>query len=100
MSPGPSLPCECCGARHRTWRGVAKCRYGKELLWCWGNGPWASVSLCLHWGSPRAAHVTVILFETRQEAEKAKESIDHGGCGGRCSRRHRVVCLDPEMGER
>lgn len=83
--PVPPRPCPRCGTRHRNWRTVAACRFGK-LLWVLGDAPWASLSRC-HPGG------TVILYDTLAEAEHAREVIDSCGCGGCCAKQHQVVDL-------
>jgi hypothetical protein len=84
-----SAPCPNCGARHRTWRTLAECRWPKAI-WVYGNGRWASVSDC------RPA-VTVELHPTRESAEQAKRIIDTTACGGRCSRQHLIVDLGEDQ---
>lgn len=66
----------------------AKCRW-RRAEWIVGSGPWASVSEC-----PPAP--TIMLFETRAEANIAKRQIDLTGCGGRCCNKHSVVNLQWE----
>jgi hypothetical protein len=43
-----------------------------------GTGPYAFITAC------RAGFVYVSLWETQEEAEQKKASIDRFGCGGRC----------------
>jgi hypothetical protein len=62
-----------------------------RAVWIIGRGEYASVSHC-----PPAA--TVMLFETRMEAEIAKAQIDDTACGGRCCRRHEIVYLEKGRG--
>jgi hypothetical protein len=69
---------------------MALCRWPRPL-WVQGDPPpggecWAVVSLC----SPG---VTVTLWPTLEQAERAKQSIDDTGCGGSCWRRHRILAL-------
>jgi hypothetical protein len=78
-------PCSRCGARHRTWRRLARCRW-PGAAWVTGEGRFASVSLC-------PPDVTVMLFREREKAEEAKGLIDRLACGGRCWKRHRLVDL-------
>ena len=46
-----------------------------------GTGRYGCVSEC-------RGLLTIVYFETQQEAEKAKASIDRIGCGHGCTRRH------------
>lgn len=62
--------------------GLARWRW-PDAEWIIGNGKWASVTHC--------DVITVMLFETKAEAETAKEFIDKTGCGGGCRRLHEVV---------
>jgi hypothetical protein len=59
-----------------------------KAIWIIGRGEYASVSHC-HPGA------TVMLFETRMEAEIAKTTIDDTSCGGSCRRNHEIVYLGP-----
>lgn len=82
----PAPPrCVRCGRRHRTWVRLAECLL-RPVLWAAGRGPWASVSAC------RPGR-TVQLYATRDAAEAAQVTIDQAGCGGGCSRQHRVIDL-------
>ena len=76
-----------CGRRHKTWSGLAGCLF-RELrpLWMTGTGEWATLSYC-------PPGLTVVLHETREEAEKALAQIDDTGCGGRCEERHYLWLL-------
>jgi hypothetical protein len=59
--------------------------------WIEGNGRYASLAHC--------QCLTVCLFETQAEAERAKRAIDSSGCGGRCYKHHEIVDLgDVESG--
>jgi hypothetical protein len=93
----PGCICPLCYRRHRRWYAVASCRFKPGLLWVGGDpdpaGPcFALVSFCRHPYPPRPA-TTVTLWATRAEAEKARVSIDRTGCGGSCTRRHRIYEL-------
>ncbi len=46
-----------------------------------GTGRFGSVSEC-------RGLLTIVYFETQQEAEASKASIDRIGCGHRCTRHH------------
>jgi hypothetical protein len=81
----PLISCPHCGAVHRFWRTVAKCRW-RKAEWITGSGRYASVSYC-----PRG--ITVILFAERAAAEAARRGIDKWRCGGMCCGRHSVVDL-------
>lgn len=79
--------CRRCGAQHRTWHALAKCRFCRSGHdWTAGNARYASVAFC-----PRC--VTVFMYPTLQEALDAKAAIDAGGCGGMCHRNHKVFDL-------
>ena len=52
--------------------------------WIDGCGDFASVSHC-------DRHPTVVLFQTRMQAEVAKARIDDTGCGRGCTGRHEVI---------
>src|SRR5262249_40582396 len=97
----PAVPPRCpyCQARHRSWRPIAAHRWPRHE-WIYGDGPWASVSLCP--GGGRGRDVTVQLYTTREAAEKAKEMIDASACGGRCwgAKGHRIVNLAAGSSER
>jgi hypothetical protein len=95
----PGMPCPRCGKRHQTWFRVASCRWHKGLCWVCGHAPatgpcFASVSFCRHPGY-RSDYVTVMLFPAPEEAEAAKATIDRTGCGGACSRQHRLYEMHP-----
>jgi hypothetical protein len=96
----PEVECPRCERRHRTWNALAKCLWPRSI-WVSGNGRYASRSDCPHsagrrleWGG------TVILYDSRQEAEQAKAMIDRLACGGQCWRRHKVVDLAGLLEER
>ena len=57
-----------------------------RAAWILGVGEYASVSTC-------PPGTTVMLFQSRMEAEIAKCTIDDTGCGGRCRRHHKIVYL-------
>ena len=59
----------------------------KKAEWICGEGRYASLAHCIN-------ILTVMLHKTRQEAQKAKEDIDEGGCGGGCYKDHSVVDID------
>jgi len=89
--------CRHCYRRHRSWQARAQCLL-RPTFWVTGNPPlsgpcFASISDCGRWAG-RVAR-TVILYPTREEAEKAKRRLDNDACGGRCSNRHRVIELRP-----
>jgi LRP1 type putative zinc finger protein len=54
--------------------------------WIIGDGHYASVARC--------GTVTVMLFATPAEAERAKALIDRTGCGHACRRDHEITYLD------
>lgn len=89
--------CFRCGRVHRSPLALFRCRYGRDFGWLAGSGRYASVSTCPHnW--PPATFVTVQLYPKREDAEKAKRTIDRTACGGHCCRRHFV--LDLHTGQR
>ena len=57
-----------------------------DAEWITGTGRWASVAHC--------RVTTVMLFENRSKALKAKAAIDRTACGGLCYRDHMVVNLE------
>ena len=71
--------------RMRTGQEEARKRWPKAE-WICGRGRYALLAHC--WV------LTVSLHETRAAAEKQKEWIDKGGCGGCCSKRHEIVELN------
>jgi hypothetical protein len=75
------------GHRHRDWTTYARCALA-PLLWIGGAGRWASISDCRG-----QSYRTVELHATAAEAEQARAGIDRYGCGGRCSKAHRVLEL-------
>jgi hypothetical protein len=83
--------CRRCGRRHRSWRGVAQCRWARAEWVCGApdfSGPaFASVSNC---GGFRRSGPTVILYPTEARALEAKAMIDRLACGSRCCRMHKV----------
>lgn len=54
-----------------------------QPIWVTGTGRFGSVSEC-------RGLLTVVYFETQQEAEERKEWIDRIGCGGSCTHTHDV----------
>ncbi len=54
--------------------------------WIIGDGHYASIACC--------GTVTVMLFATPAEAERAKALIDRTGCGHACRRDHEITDLD------
>lgn len=75
-----------CARRHRTFQTFAKCVWPRAA-WIAGTGPFAVVAYC--------RHITVTLHPDAETAQAALAVIDGGGCGGRCSRHHRLVRLEP-----
>ncbi|MGH2651381.1 MAG: hypothetical protein ACRDHS_03035 [Actinomycetota bacterium] len=84
-----------CDRRHRSFLTFAKCVWPRAL-WILGDGPFASVSWCgARPGLPRyRSGASVKLWETIEDAHKAKAQIDYTGCGGLCVRRHEVIQLE------
>lgn len=83
-----------CERRHHSYAAMAKCIW-KKAAWVKGDGKYASVSYCTKNRSGWMwAEATVMLFTSLGEAETAKDWIDHGGCGGACTRRHELIELE------
>lgn len=55
-----------------------------------GTGRYGSVSEC-------RGLLTIVYFETQQEAENTKASIDRIGCGNHCTRHHDLWLPMDEM---
>lgn len=72
------------GGDRTSWQTLARRRW-PDAAWIVGGGMFASVSHC--------RCVTVVLYESRADAVRAKAAIDRSACGGRCTRDHRVVNL-------
>ena len=66
-------------SKHTAW---AK-RQWPTAEWVKGDGRFAVVAHC--------RHLTVTLHPTAEEAKAALATIDAGGCGGQCSKRHQLV---------
>jgi hypothetical protein len=78
---------------------VASCRWREGLAWVWGDPPadgpcHAVVSFC-RTATSRGEYVTVTLWPTEAEALTSKAEIDRTGCGGSCTRNHRLVTMTP-----
>lgn len=58
--------CQKCGAQHKTWNKLARCRY-PFVAWVAGEGAWVSMYKS-HSGS------TIMLSATREEAEFNKDN--------------------------
>lgn len=71
-----------CEAHHRTERTFLKCAL-RRLEWVHGRGDIALIAWC--------KYVTVTLYGSVADAEKAKTWIDNGGCGGGCHKSHDIV---------
>ena len=76
-----------CARNHRSYRTAAKCIWPKAhsieregsfacLAWC-GSGPWSTA-------------LTITLWESQEEAQKAKDWIDRHACGGQCTKKRRA----------
>jgi hypothetical protein len=78
-------PCPICGGRHATRNGLGRClRY--TSAWIRGHGDWALLAHC---------HVlTISLYGTQADAERARAGIDRTGCGHACARRHQIIRTD------
>jgi hypothetical protein len=74
-----------CQRRHRTVNTFMKCAIPRAA-WVLGDGPYACIAWC--------RVPTVTLFDTLDDAVKARAWIDATACGGRCQRRHQVVRVE------
>ncbi len=89
-----------CYGRHRNETTFIECALGKKLNWVVGVGQYASISWCNYRGKYGRRYVTVMLFETLEEAQQARGFIDHAGCGSACENferdngKHQVVRVD------
>jgi hypothetical protein len=63
-----------------------------------GDGPYAVLSECTHGGHHRRPGLIITLWGNFADAEGAKAFIDETGCGGMCSRQHRIVVIDHDSG--
>lgn len=82
------LQCKYCSKTHRTYHAVAKCKF-PWALWIDGEGEWGSMAWCER-PDYRGSTLTIQLYKTREAAEKAKQWIDEGGCGGSCYKDHTI----------
>lgn len=71
-------------ARRSHWNTLAH-RCWPSAEWIDVEGPYALVAHC--------RVITVTLWATHEEAEKAKAIIDWSACGGACHRAHEIVTL-------
>ena len=72
--------------RQVNWYRKANRLWGDEAVWILGEGRFALLAPC--------GKLSVSLWETREEAEERKETIDKYACGGMCNRgRHEIVDL-------
>lgn len=76
-----------CTRRHRTHRTFAKCIWPRAV-WISGNAPLAVIAYC--------RDTTITLHHDLESARDALAVIDSTGCGGRCSRHHKLVRLEPQ----
>ncbi len=83
-NPGRQQTRHNCRRRHMTWRQFADCAW-PDAEWIMGEGRWASLAHC--------RGLTVILFDSLDDARAAQDAIDRRACGGGCQRRHEVVEL-------
>jgi hypothetical protein len=84
-----------CEKKHRSYRTFAECAWKQKGIPvdASGDGPYASVSTCARdYGLPSYRRITTVhLYETAEDAEKAKKLIDDTACGGNCKKQHEVV---------
>lgn len=85
-----------CERRHRTPRTFAQCVW-KHAVWIIGVGAYATVSTCSHGARRRCT--TVMLHPTVEDAQQALATIDATGCGGRCTRQHKLIELVLDGGD-
>lgn len=74
-----------CIRQHRTFRTFARCIWPRAV-WIAGNGPYAVVAYC--------GVTTITLHADPDAAQEALATIDATGCGGRCSRHHKLIRLE------
>ncbi len=74
-----------CERKHRTLSTLAKCIWPRAA-WILGDGKFATVAYC--------RVTTVALHADLNSAQSAMSLIDSTGCGGMCSRRHKMVQLE------
>jgi len=67
------------------YKDIAKTTF-RNAVWIAGEGPYALLARC-------NKALTVTLWKTREEALKAKNAIDEGGCGGGCNKNHEIIEL-------
>jgi hypothetical protein len=89
----PHAICPGCSKTHTRWYTVAKCRW-KSADWIAGDPPakgpaYATVSYC-------GRNLTVILHALLADAQSSLAIINKTGCGGSCTRRHRLVEMGTE----
>lgn len=82
-----------CGRVHRLHRALARCRWPRAE-WVMGDGPHAVLSHC-------GRGLTVALYATEAEAEKARASLDSSRCGHACNGTgwHELVSLPARPAE-
>jgi hypothetical protein len=90
----PGAICQTCGTKHRSWHAVASCRW-RRACWIITNGNldpgkpcYATLSFC---GGP--GQMTCMLWSDLSEAESGMRIIAKSGCGGRCTRQHRLIAM-------
>lgn len=95
MRPAPpGADCPRCLRVHRTYLGLARCRW-PGAVWVEGpaSGRWAVLMACQSPSFPGDSSA-VELHDTREEAEQTMAHIGHFGCGGGCSGDHHLIDLD------
>ena len=75
--------------RRPSWLTLAK-RLWPRAYWIVGEGSFATVADCR---TDPYRVLTVMLHETRKEAERIMRRIDSTGCGGACCGNHTLVDL-------
>ena len=66
-----------------TWHTKAGRKWGKKAESIEGEGQYALLAWC--------RVLTVMLCQTRDEAEEKKKFIDEIGCGGFCTNKHEII---------
>lgn len=75
-----------CARAHRSYRTFAKCVWPRAA-WISGTGAFAVVAYC--------RVTTITLHANANAAQEALATINATGCGGRCSRHHKLLRLEP-----
>lgn len=74
-----------CLIEHRSYRTRAQCEW-PYAVWIVGRGRFATLAWC--------RVLSVMLHDTLEDAQQAQDTINRYGCGGMCTRDHRIVDLE------